>query len=125
MTNTTNKLTNKTAILTAMEYIPESETELRNKLTAMVVQLEKKNASPKKLTAAQDRNAELAETIAKFLKDHAGTGYTVSDMLKEIPELEGDSNQHVSAIMKPLVDSQRVEKYTEKRRSYFRIVVEG
>jgi predicted transcriptional regulator len=91
----------------------------------MVEQLDKKNASPKKLTAQQLKNEELKEVIVDFLADNEDKGFTVTDLIKAIPEFEGDSNQHVSALMRQLVNADKVEKYSEKRRTYFRIVAEG
>ena len=73
-----------------------------------------------KLTAQQEKNEVLKAEIVEFLADTPDTGYTVTDLLKEIPALEGDSNQHVSAVMRQLVQADRVERYTEKRRTYFR-----
>jgi hypothetical protein len=123
MSNT--KITNKTALLFAIDAIGDSNPEVTAKLQKMVEQLDKKNASPKKLTAQQLKNEELKEVIVDFLADNAETGFTVSDLLKAVPEFEGDSNQHVSALMRQLVNADKVEKYSEKRRTYFRIVAEG
>ena len=118
------KTTNKTALLYAIENLSASApAEIIDKLNAMVAQLDKKNASPKKLTAQQEKNEVIKTAILDFLSDNAGTGYTCSDLLREVAELEGDSNQHVSALMRALVLAGSVEKYTEKRRTYFRLVV--
>lgn len=119
MSNT--KVTNKTALLFAIEAIGDSNPEVTAKLQKMVEQLDKKNASPKKLTAQQVKNEELKDLIVEFLTDEAGKGFTVSDLLKAVPALEGDSNQHVSALMRALVLAGTVEKYSEKRRTYFKI----
>lgn len=117
---TTAKMTNKTALNAALSYIPESETAVREKLVKMIEQLDKKNASPRKQTAQQAKNEDFKASIVDFLADNADTGYTVSDLLKAVPALEGDSNQHVSALMRALVLSGTVEKYTDKRRTYFK-----
>lgn len=118
---TTTKTTNKIAIQFAIDNLPDAPAEIREKWANMIVQLEKKNASPKKLTSQQEKNEVLKGDILEFLSDNAGTGYTVSDLLKEVSALEGDSNQHVSALMRALVDAHVVEKYSEKRKSYFKI----
>lgn len=117
----TNKLTNKSALLFAIEAIGDSNPEVVAKLQKMVAQLDKKNASPKKLTAQQEKNEVLKAEIVDFLADNADTGYTVSDLLKAVPSLEGDSNQHASALLRALVIAGTVEKYSEKRRTYFKI----
>ena len=93
------------------------------KIEKMIDQLDKKNAAPKKLTAQQEKNLSIGAEITDFLFDHEGEGFTVSDLLKSVPSCEGDSNQHVSAIMRSLVLGGSVEKYTDKRRTYFRAVV--
>ena len=121
MTNT-NKTTNKTALLYALENLPDAPADVRAKWENMVAQLEKKNASPKKLTAQQEKNEGVKADLLVFLSDHEGEGFTVSDLLKQVPACEGDSNQHVSALMRALVLEGSVEKYTEKRRTYFRAV---
>jgi len=120
-----DKMTNRKALTYAIDNLTDAPAEVIAKLTKMVEQLDKKNASPKKLTAQQVKNEELKEVIVDFLTDNADTGFTVSDLLKAIAELEGDSNQHVSALMRQLVEANKVEKYSEKRRTYFRIVAEG
>ena len=122
MSNT--KITNKTALLFAIDAIGDSNPEVTAKLQKMVEQLEKKNASPKKLTAQQVKNEELKEVIVDFLADNENQGFTVTDLIKSIAELEGDSNQHVSALMRQLVEANKVEKYSEKRRTYFKIATE-
>ena len=115
------KITNKTALLFAIDAIGDSNPEVTAKLQKMVEQLEKKNASPKKLTAQQVKNEELKEVIVDFLADNENQGFTVTDLIKSIAEFEGDSNQHVSALMRQLVEAGKVEKYSEKRRTYFKI----
>lgn len=90
------------------------------KMEKMIDQLDKKNAAPKKLTAQQTKNEGIKADILAFLVDNADSGYTVSDLLKLVPSLEGDSNQHASALLRALVLDGSVTKYTEKRRTYFK-----
>ena len=119
------KLTYAKALNTVMNILADAEIDIDeavvDKLVALRTSLEKKNASPKKLTAQQQKNEGLKEVIIEFLTDHEGEGFTVTDLLKAIPELEGDSNQHVSALLRQLCQATVVEKYSEKRRTYFRI----
>jgi DNA-binding transcriptional regulator GbsR (MarR family) len=121
----TEKMTNKKALMYAIDNLSDAPDEVIQKLLKMIEQLDKKNASPKKMTAQQEKNEGLKSVIAEFLSENEGKGFTVSDLLKAIPEFEGDSNQHVSALMRQLVQSGTVEKYSEKRRTYFSIVAEG
>lgn len=117
----TKKITNKSALQFAIKAIGDTNPEVTAKLEKMVEQLDKKNAAPRKLTAQQEKNEVLKADIVEFLADNADTGYTVSDLLKAVPSLEGDSNQHVSALLRQLVLAKTVEKYSEKRRTYFKI----
>ena len=98
-----------------------ASSEVIDKLTALKATLDKKNASPKKQTAQQKKNAEIKEEIANFLAENKDSGFTVTDILKEVPVVQGDSNQHVSALMRQLVQDNIVQKYSEKRRTYFKI----
>lgn len=119
---TTSKTTNKTALLYALDNLPDAPADVREKWQKMVDQLDKKNAAPRKLTAQQEKNEGVKADLLDFLSDHEGEGFTVSDLLKTVPACEGDSNQHVSALMRALVLAGSVEKYTDKRRTYFRVV---
>ena len=83
--------------------------------------LSKKNSTDKKPTATQQANEVLKEAIIDLLVD--GNPYTVSQIIKEVPECAGLSNQKVSALMIQLVNEGQVEKVIEKRVSYFKLVV--
>lgn len=83
--------------------------------------LSKKNSADKKPTAAQQANNVLKEAIINLLVD--GNPYTVSQIIKEVPECAGLSNQKVSAMMVQLINEGQVEKVIEKRVSYFKLVV--
>ena len=83
--------------------------------------LSKKNSTDKKPTAAQQANNALKKAIIDLLVD--GNPYTVSQIIKEVPECAGLSNQKVSAMMVQLINEGQVEKVIEKRVSYFKLVV--
>lgn len=119
MTNST-KMTNRKALEIAIAAIGDTNGEATAKLSKMIEQLDKKNAAPKKLTAQQTKNEGIKGDILAFLVENADSGYTVSDLLKLVPALEGDSNQHASALLRALVLAGSVTKYTEKRRTYFK-----
>lgn len=120
----TEKMTYRKALDYAIANLPaDAPADVLEKLNALTAQLDKKAASPKKLTAAQEANVGLMDCILNFLRDNPDNGFTCNDLLKSVPELEGKSNQHVSALMRKLVDEGNgpVEKYSEKRRTFFRI----
>lgn len=83
--------------------------------------LSKKNSTDKKPTVTQQANNALKEAIIDLLVD--GNPYTVSQIIKNVPECAGLSNQKVSALMIQLVNEGQVEKVIEKRVSYFKLVV--
>ena len=122
----TKKMTYSTALATAIEILGNegANAEVIEKLTALKASVDKKNAAPNALTAQQKKNEGLKQIIADFLANTPDKGYTVSELLKEIPELEGDSNQHISALLRQLYLAKVIKKYTEKRRTYFKIKTE-
>ena len=88
--------------------------------------LAKKNASEKKLTPAQKENLTIQEAILNYMEDDVL--YTITDLLKNVPECAGLSNQRVSAIVRIMREEKKVERIEEKRKAYFRkamIEVEG
>ena len=117
---TNSKMTNRKALEIAIAALGDSNSEATEKLNKMIAQLDKKNAAPKKLTAQQTKNEGIKSDIADFLAENAESAYTVSDLLKSVPSLDGDSNQHASALMRQLVLEGKAVKFTDKRRTYFR-----
>jgi len=114
----TNKMTYAQAVRRAIEgtITPEVIT----KLEALEAQLQKKAGTKRKPTARQKENAELQATLVEFINENAeGNGFTVSDLLKQCPAVEGDSNQHVSAILRQAVKAGEICKGSVKRRTYF------
>ena len=114
------KMTKKVALTTALTYIPEDQTEIRQKIEEMIVQLDKKNASPKKLTANQEANLVLRDAVMMFLEMYSDEKFTCSDLAKRVPELDGATPQKVSALMSALVKVDKVERIQEKRKTYFK-----
>lgn len=129
---TEKKMTQKEALGYVLENceIPE---KVSDKLKAMIAQIEKKSASGSgKLTKGQEANAEFKMAIIEEMTANPNKIYTITDLIKSIDVLseyrdgEGNpiSNQKVSALVSQLVKDGKVERITEKRRSYFKIVIE-
>ena len=76
-----------------------------------------KSDGTKKMTATQKANEDLKEAIYNGME--YDRKYTVTELLKEIPELDGLTNQKVSPLCNALVKERKVQKVTEKGRSYF------
>lgn len=114
----TKKMTYAQAVRRAIEGTITPE--VIEKLEALEASLLKKTGANRKPTAKQKENAELQATLVEFINANAeGDGFTVTDLLKECPAVEGDSNQHVSAILRKAVQAKEICKGSVKRRTYF------
>jgi len=83
--------------------------------------LAKKNSAEKKPTAQQVANANVADAIVAAMVP--GTLYTITDLIKQVPECADLTNQRVSAIVRGLIGT-KVERVEEKRKAYFRVIAE-
>lgn len=120
---TNKKMTNKMALTYVLEKC-EIPVDVKEKLEKMIESLDKKSASngERKLTQTQKENIVYLDILLNFLS--TTNGKTVTECIKEIPELNDFSNQKVSALMKKLVDSGKVEKRIEKNHSVFYKITE-
>jgi hypothetical protein len=82
--------------------------------------LAKKNSSEKKPTANQVANEGIKDAILNGME--SGKLYTITDLIKSIPECAELTNQRVSAIVRQLKDEGSVERIEEKRKAYFKKV---
>ena len=81
--------------------------------------LAKKNSGEKKPTAQQVANDGIKTAIAEGMT--ANRLYTVTELIKEIPECAELTNQRVSALLRQMKDDGIVTKTIDKRKSYFQI----
>lgn len=113
----------------ALDYVLancEVSAEVREKLEKMKAQFVKKNSADRKPTAAQTENAGLKVAIVEGME--VGAKYTITDLMKSIPELADLSNQRVSAIVRQLKDEGTLVREEIKRKAYFSLAeveVEG
>ena len=89
-----NKLTKKRALSYAIDVIRTGNATsefaaeaIAEKLESMVAELEKRDAAPRKLTENQKRNEVIKAAIVDFLSANPDSGFTVSDIIKEVPEV--------------------------------------
>ena len=110
------KMTNVKAIEYVMEncVLPD---DVKEKLGKMKDQFVKKNSAERKPTANQTENANLKVAILGGMA--TGKAYTITDLMKCIPELSDLSNQRVSAIVRQLKDEGSVTREEIKRKAYF------
>ena len=82
--------------------------------------LAKKNSSEKKPTAVQVANEGIKSIIVETLAEN-GKMMTISEMQKVNAELGELSNQRISALIRQLINDEKVIRVEEKRKAYFKI----
>ena len=119
--NTTKKMT-KASAWTIVKGIVENSghpqsAELVEKIENELVLLAKKNSAEKKPTAQQTANEGIKSAIVNGMV--ANRAYTITDIIKEVPQCAELTNQRVSALMRQLVESGAVVRTEDKRKAYF------
>ena len=83
--------------------------------------LAKKNANgTSKPTAVQVANEGIKNEILEHMENEPNRLFTISEMQKAFPCCAELSNQRVSALVRQLVNDNKVERVEEKRKAYFR-----
>lgn len=111
----TNKITYAVAIDFAINAIDNEE--VIEKLTALKTQLAKKSSAERKPTATQRENVGFKDAIVNGLESNKT--YTITDIMKSIPEVSNLSNQRVSALVRQLVADGVLKREEIKRKAYF------
>jgi len=114
------KMTNVKALSYVIEnFENEVPADVFEKLVAIRTSFEKKSAS-KKLTANQEENEGFKATIIEVLTN-ADKALTVTEIQTVNAELSALSNQRVSALLRQLIDANKVVKTVDKKKSFFSI----
>ena len=79
--------------------------------------LAKKNSAEKKPTAQQTANEGIKFAIVEGMEE--GKLYTITDLIKSIPDCADLTNQRVSNLVRQLVSEGKVVRTEEKRKAYF------
>ena len=111
---TTPKTTQRTALLYAIENLPDAPAEIIEKWNAMLTALDKKNSAERKPTAKQTENVGIKSAILSEME--AGEQYTAADIAKTH---EGLTVQRVSALLTQLVNEGAIVKTVDKRKSFY------
>lgn len=117
----TDKITNRKALAYVLENC-DLPTEVAEKVEKMIAQLDKKSGAERKPTARQAENAVIRAEIVDYVNENyaeGSDGYTVTDLIKECPAVEGKSNQYVSALLRQAIQAGSLSKGSVKRRTYF------
>ena len=104
------------AILSKYPLTDDEKAFVEHELELLV----KKNSSEKKPTAQQTANESIKTAIAEGMTPNRL--YTVTELIKEIPECAELTNQRVSALLRQRIADGTVVKTVDKRKSYFQIV---
>ena len=78
--------------------------------------LAKKNSAEKKPTAQQTANDAIKQAIVAGMSPNRL--YTITEIIKEIPECAELTNQRVSALMRQMIGTSIV-RIEDKRKAYF------
>ena len=97
--------------------LPNLPDNLREFVEGRIEALNKKSGSAKKPTATQVANEGLKSAILEGMVE--GAKYSITDMIKSIPALEGLTNQKVSALVRQLVADKVVVRTEEKGKALF------
>jgi ribonuclease HII len=81
--------------------------------------LAKKNSADKKPTAQQTANEAIKTAILNGMEK--GRKYTITDLIKNIPECAELTNQRVSSLVRQMMPTS-IERVEEKRKAYFVLV---
>ena len=114
------KLTYSKALDVAIAAVVENEI-VREQLEALKASLEKKNSAERKPTATQTANEGFKEAILAGITE--GGKYTITDLIKAVPEISELSNQRVSAIVRQMV-GVTINRTEDKRKAYFSKIIE-
>jgi hypothetical protein len=85
--------------------------------------LAKKNSADKKPTAQQVANKGIADAIVSAMANESDRLFTITEIIKSVPECAELTNQRVSAIVRGLIGVS-VERVEDKRKAYFRYLAE-
>jgi hypothetical protein len=115
---TIKKLTKKDKfeMLLGIESVKDNPT-LKEFIEHELELLAKKNSAEKKLTKVQEANKEIQEAILGTMEE--GKSYTITKLIKTIPECAELTNQKVSALVRSLVASGEMVRTEEKGKAYF------
>lgn len=86
-----------------------------------IAALDKKNAgSSDKMNEKQKENETYKAAILKLMTENPDKAYSVSDLIKTIPEFAGFSNQKISAVVRLMKENDKtIKKEMVKRVAVF------
>lgn len=124
MAKTTSKLTKRDYFNILREAYPQTADNYDAVIGFIDHELEllsKKNAADKKPTATQVANDGFKTSIKAVMSAEPTRLFTITELIKTVPEITDLTNQRVSAIVRQMVTDGTLDRVEEKRKAYFRI----
>ena len=127
-TSTSTRRPTKRAMFNELLAIPEvnEKPELVEFINNELDLLSKKaSVGASKLTANHMENEGYKLNIIEYLSSEEDKQATVTELWKNVPELKNDenmSNQRISAILRQMIEENKIERVVEKRVAYFKLV---
>ena len=118
MENTTKRITKRTqfnALLNLADV--KANPDLVAFIEKEIALLDKKNSSEKKPTSTQLANQTIKAAILETMEQ--GTQYTITELIKLVPNCADMTNQRVSALVRQLKDENVVVRTEVKGKAYF------
>jgi hypothetical protein len=112
------KITNVKALAYVIENY-DLPADVAEKIEKIKATYEKKSSGERKPTERQIANKAIEVKIAEAM--NPDQLYTVSELMKIVPELAGLSNQRASAIVRGMKEAGTVERVEEKRKAFFKL----
>lgn len=98
----------------------QADTEMVAFIEHEIELLSRKSTSEKKPTQRQVQGEGMKQAIINFMEPNVL--YSGSDLLRQVEELDGESNQRVASLMKQLMEKEgMVERITEKGKVYWKL----
>ena len=122
---TTNKMTKVSAFTIALELVNNSahpdKVAVAEKIAKELENLSKKSAGNGKPTAKQTATMGLGELVVEFLRNHADTAYTVTELMKQVEGLPAEiTNQKLTALFRLDNVKPFVVRSMDKGKAYYK-----
>lgn len=124
MATNEKKMTKVSAFTIALELVENSahpdKVAVAEKIAKEIENLSKKSSGNGKPTAKQTANMALGEKVIAFLREHPTERFTVTELLKQVPDLPADmTNQRLTALFRIPDVYAHSDRFMEKGRAYY------
>lgn len=122
MENKVKKITKRERYAQLLEIVQDNA-ELVEFINHEIELLDRKKSNgERKLSPVQVENERLKKAILEFMNDNQM--YLISELEKNMSDLNGFSNQKIASLMNALVKESKAKKQEVKRRIYYTKIVD-